>query len=401
MVLRNSLKIAIIVGSAFAASLVQAAAPGRTVDTGNVDVLSATKLCRDFVRAFAEDALDEICYRLILEREPEVSSEKYGIQLKWLGKTSGKLYTFHLGSPDRSLRHNIGPDDARLLATAFMKVLNPDNDFSVRSLVDNKLSYYAVIVPRASGVDFSDLCSMSLEMDKKGYPRFAYLTDVYTTRGSSKPDCTPVEAEANARNAFATFAPYARSVIDTPKLVWCPPAFAKLRNEMTSKHVDAANARVAILLYSIKFWDEASWSSEEKDYLSGSTAFVDAETGRTVAFWTMDFRNVMKNGSRSNVPMSWSGFDKNVNVCGVKEQAMGSIAPVAEQKSREKGVPVQLISRNRLVRADFDPKTGLLWMEQDGKRLYGKPNAALLKALKSVKPVKVKPFGQKAASKKG
>jgi len=112
---------------------------------------------------------------------------------------------------------------------------------------------------------------------------------------------------------------------------------------------------------------------------------VDAMTGELKCQWETGM--IGASADPAPKPLGWDWGSGPISVMNGKKAAAAQNADVSECKPKlppKTGVKL-FIHRGRLnVPIVFDAKSGLIWHELGGKRRYGKPNAALLKALLEV-----------------
>jgi hypothetical protein len=189
--------------------------------------------------------------------------------------------------------------------------------------------------------------------------------------------------------------------LSEPMYIEVPKIHPKWR-EMNGAELADAQAGNTRTMYRATIWNLESWSAKHGRYTEGTQALVNAVDGRTIVLYPvlpafLVAGRSLPPGTSSPKPSTPSLLDGEWSVitANTKNSPKGRLTR-AEGASTASGREVLLTQGSFTLRAQFDSKSGLVWIERDGKSEIAMASGKLLESLKSLPTEASKPFGSES-----
>ena len=240
-----------------------------------------------------------------------------------------------------------------------------------------------------------DSVDVDLEPTTGFLMRFGIASDPPSTPASVTPAITPDAAMAVV-SSYALSAHGISSLLAFEPLVlgiWRPTAWSPNPDcFLTPAEIQMGQSNQGMLVYYGYFGDQASYSADHGISYDRFHVYVDAQTGLLL---DMDYTSGFGLGPaatskpRAHAPLSWDWAPGPTTAFTAKRSAKAPAGDVLSASGPAKapaGVPFYLRRGRLTLRCRFDSTSDLVWMTQAGKRVYGRPNKELLKAIVRVMP---------------
>ncbi len=365
---------------------------------------SARAATQKLLSAFADDAR----LKAVMETEPVAWVEQGRLFLSWPSGTytfradGTRLLSASFPKAGNGAVGDVGVAAARASAVDCYARLTGRKDVAVYRGPDRDLEhvpgfYQFELAPVIGGVRCSgDAAGFVMVEGCSGRPVSVALGSDPIVGSQRTAEVGPAAAARTAWLDLCGFTDAPRLWITHAELIWEVPAFQKTRNRMEPEHVAAAQEGRSMLFHRLAFHARrtAEGAGGEADWLF--SVDVDAVSGRTIAISSVDLNLIPMygKGKQERKPLGqWPSPQAALEVLGAGPAgSRAAIAPCEPAEAPADGVRVALLSGKDAWNVRFDRKSGLVWMEAGGKRVYGRPNEPLRKALEKVKPTKPTPF---------
>jgi len=293
--------------------------------------------------------------------------------------SNGRLFAWSIEPPETKAK-NVSLEDCVAKAREWYEAAGGKEELALRSehgaylqVNRNEQEVHVVFQFLAPGTSYRFGMGVEAIMDRTyGTPNYMYI--------AKRPDfesprrVVPVDiAAANAAAAAFEFVKWEVLEAASQPAAYVIPNYRGLPNRMNETHQRRARDKKACLMYEVTVHDASAEPDREKGR-PFVQVYVDAESGEPVALYPA-FR-MMGGGSVSRKPLDWGAGPWQVG------KTMGKVSPAGGAPPKA-GRRVALANGRTVVFAQFDQRTGLVWVVQDGKTKIGRPERTLLKALAS------------------
>lgn len=223
--------------------------------------------------------------------------------------------------------------------------------------------------------------------------RLARYGDPPSTPANMTPAITPDAAMA-VISAYALSAHGISALVDyqPPMLALWRPVAGPSNPDcfVTSAQAQMGQNNQGMLVYYGHFGDQAMYDPNRGLSYQSFNVYVDAQTGLLL---DMDFSTGWGFGGKArgtkivHGPLTWDWATGPTTAFTAKKSSKalaGDILSASAPAKAPVGVPLCLTRGRLTLVCRFDAASGLVWQTQGAKRVYGKPNKELLKAILKV-----------------